>query len=254
MCLESTDLGWLRVSCTDRPGALRWVEETIRCGKARHACFCEASLLANMSRNPAVAEAVRGADAVFPDGIAMVILGRLLGYRLPGRIPGPSFLPAACEHGLPLGWRHYFYGGAPGVADRLAERLRARFPGLQVVGAFAPPFRPLTTAEEEEVKFRIEASGADLLWVCLGSPKQELWAAEHVGKIRVPVILPVGAAFDFHSGHRPWAPSWIRAVGMEWLFRTLTGGHRTFLRNIRCVPRVVGILSKAALHRVVGRR
>ena len=253
MGLESTDLGLVRVSATDRLGALRWVEETIGSGRARYACFCEASLLSNVAKDPTVAGAVRRADAVFPDGIAMVLLARLMGVRLPGRIPGPSFLPAACEHGLRLGWRHYFYGGPAGVADRLAERLRARFPGLQVVGTFSPPFRPLTEQEEADVKARIETSGAQVLWVCLGSPKQELWAAEHVGKVNVPVILPVGAAFDFHAGERPWAPAWVRAIGMEWLFRTVTGGRRTFLRNVRCVTVVAGILLRTATRRVLGK-
>ena len=101
---------------------------------------------------------------------------------------------------------------------------------------------------------QIESAGTDLLWVCLGSPKQELWVTEHLGRIKVPLMLAVGAAFDFHSGARPWAPAWVRKIGMEWLFRTLTGGRRTFFRNMRCVSVVGWMLAKAAIARMLGLR
>jgi len=249
--MQQVTLASVRVNDTDLHGALDWVEQHLRDGRPGYACFCEASLLSNVPCNAEVAQALERADAVFADGIALMMLARLAGHPLPGRVPGPSFLPAACECGLARGWRHFFYGGAPGVAERLAERLRERYAGLCVVGAYSPPFRALTDAEEVEVKRRIEASGAHLLWVCLGSPKQELWVAEHLGKINVPLMLPVGAAFDFHSGNRPWAPVWLRKLGLEWAYRTCTGGRRTFARNLRCVTVVAGILAKAALRRVM---
>ena len=248
------DLGLVPITPTDVAGALRWVGESIVGKHRRYACFCEASLLSNVSRDTSVAKAVRGADAVFPDGIAMVLLARLMGHRLPARIPGPSFLPAACEYGVALGWRHFFYGGGQGVAERLAGIMSTRYPGLKVVGTCAPPFRGLTSDEFADVKRRIEDSKADILWVCLGSPKQELWVAEHVGVIQVPVMLPVGAAFDFHAGERPWAPSWVRRIGMEWLFRTFTGGRRTFWRNLRCVTVVAWILLSTMVRVMFGKK
>ena len=116
--------------------------------------------------------------------------------------------------------------------------LTRRFPGIQIAGAYAPPFRPLTDAEEAEVKSRIETGKPHLLWIGLGGPKQEFWCAQHLGKFDVPVMLAVGAAFDFISGNRPWAPVWIRRIGMEWLYRAFTGGWRTFFRNLRCVSMV----------------
>ena len=254
MPVSAIDLRLVWISATDLPGALDWVVETIAGNHRRHACFCEASLLSNVSRDPTVAKAVRGADAVFPDGVAMVLLARLMGHRLPARIPGPSFLPAACEYGVALGWRHFFYGGGPGVAERLAVIMATRYPGLKVVGTCAPPFRGLTPDEFADVKRRIEESKADILWVCLGSPKQELWVAENVGKIEVPLMLPVGAAFDFHAGERPWAPAWVRRIGMEWLFRTFTGGRRTFWRNLRCVTVVAWILLGTMVRVMFGKK
>jgi len=228
----------VRITGATRAEALARLEAAVRDGGRHYFCFCEASLLSNVLMRSDVAEAVNRASAVFADGIALVMLARLRGHRLPQRISGPSFLLWACEYGVRRGWRHFFYGGAPGVAERLADNLQRRFPGLQVAGTFCPPFRDLTPEEEAEVAQRVR--GADLMWIALGSPRQELWAAQHGGKLDVPVLLPVGAAFDFHSGARPWAPAWVRRIGMEWLFRAFTGGGRTFRRNVRCVS-IVGM-------------
>ncbi len=236
--MNIADLGVVRVVEATRQEALALVEKAVRDGGRHYFCFCEASLLSNALRCPEVSEAIHKATATFPDGVALMMLARLRGYRLPERLPGPSFMLWACEYGLARGWRHFFYGGAPGVADRLAATLSRRYPGLQVVGTFCPPFRELTAAEEDDVARRVR--GADLMWIALGSPRQELWAARHCGRFDVPVLLPVGAAFDFHSGARPWAPRWIRQMGAEWAWRTFTGGGRTFRRNLKCVS-IVGV-------------
>jgi N-acetylglucosaminyldiphosphoundecaprenol N-acetyl-beta-D-mannosaminyltransferase len=254
MSLPRVDLGPVQVASATWAEALAHTEAQVREGGRHYFCFCEASLLSNVGGNADLARALHRADAVFPDGVALMLLARLRGKTLPERIPGPSFLLAACRHGVAHGWRHFFYGGAPGVAEALAARLREDFPGIAIAGTYSPPFRPLTEPEEKDIKHRIESSGAHLLWVCLGSPKQELWVAAQLGKIQVPLMLAVGAAFDFHSGHRPWAPAWVRSIGMEWAFRTLTGGRRTFLRNLRCVSVVAWILFKAALARAGTRR
>jgi N-acetylglucosaminyldiphosphoundecaprenol N-acetyl-beta-D-mannosaminyltransferase len=231
--------------------ALEYTDALLRLGGRRYFCFCEASLLSNVLREPGLAKTLGTADTVFPDGIALVTLARLRGAKVQ-RVPGPSFLLAAAEYGVTRGWRHFLYGGGPGVAERLAKRLERDYPGIRIAGIYSPPFRPLPPPEELETKRVIEESGADLLWVCLGSPKQERWCAEHVGRINIPLMLPVGAAFDFHSGDRPWAPAWIRKIGMEWAFRTLTGGRRTFLRNLRCVSTVGLYMAKVALRRILG--
>jgi N-acetylglucosaminyldiphosphoundecaprenol N-acetyl-beta-D-mannosaminyltransferase len=197
-----------------------------------------------------VREALSGARLVLPDGIAVLTYAWLNGLTAPERIPGPGFMLAACEHGLQRGWRHFFYGGAPGVPERLAENLALKYPGIRIAGTWSPPFRELTEAEEAQTKEMIEDANADLLWVGLGSPKQELWMARHVGRIDVPAMFGVGAAFDFHSGNLPWAPPLIRRIGMEWAYRMLTGGEKTFRRNVRCVSHVALLLAAAAISRV----
>jgi N-acetylglucosaminyldiphosphoundecaprenol N-acetyl-beta-D-mannosaminyltransferase len=234
--------------------ALEFTDSLLRHGGNQYFCFCEASLLSSLIRDAELSRELRTAYAVFPDGIALVALARLRGYVLPERIPGPSFLLAACAYGVERGWRHFFYGGGPGVADELATRLRGDYPGIIIAGTLTPPFRALTEIEESATKEMIESARPDLLWVCLGSPKQERWCAAHLGRLEVPLMLAIGAAFDFHSRNRPWAPAWIRRIGMEWLFRTVTGGKRTFLRNLRCVTIVGAYLAKAALNYQFKRR
>jgi N-acetylglucosaminyldiphosphoundecaprenol N-acetyl-beta-D-mannosaminyltransferase len=133
---------------------------------------------------------------------------------------------AVAERSLETGWRHFFYGGAEGVPELLRDRLVERFPGLDVVDVYSPPFRPLTEEEDAEIIARIDASGADIVWVGLSTPKQERWMAVHAGRLRAPVMLGVGAAFDFHAGLKAQAPRWMQRSGLEWLFRLLTEPRR----------------------------
>jgi N-acetylglucosaminyldiphosphoundecaprenol N-acetyl-beta-D-mannosaminyltransferase len=124
-----------------------------------------------------------------------------------------------CEATAAKGYRHFFYGGAPGVAERLAANFARRFPGLQVAAALCPPFRPQTNEEDAASVATINTARADIVWVGLGAPKQERWMFEHAPLLNVPVLIGVGAAFDFHTGRVMQAPLWVRDHGFEWLFR-----------------------------------
>jgi N-acetylglucosaminyldiphosphoundecaprenol N-acetyl-beta-D-mannosaminyltransferase len=128
-------------------------------------------------------------------------------------------------------YRHYFYGGAPGVADRLAERMQREY-GIQVAGAYCPPFRALTDAEESDLEVRVRSAQPDLLWVGLSTPKQERWMYAHRGRLGVPVLLGVGAAFDFHTGAVEQAPSWMQENGLEWFFRLMVDRKRLWRRYL----------------------
>jgi N-acetylglucosaminyldiphosphoundecaprenol N-acetyl-beta-D-mannosaminyltransferase len=169
---------------------------------------------------------------VTPDGMPLVWLSRLWGNPSVQRVCGPDLLPACCARGVRTGLRHFFYGAAEGVAGRLAERLRSRFPGLAVVGTYSPPYRPLTAAEDEEVVQRINDAEPDIVWVGLSTPKQERWMAAHVGRLSAPVLLGVGAAFDIHAGLVPRAPGWIQRTGLEWLFRLGAEPRRLWRRYL----------------------
>jgi N-acetylglucosaminyldiphosphoundecaprenol N-acetyl-beta-D-mannosaminyltransferase len=155
----------------------------------------------------------------FPDGMPLVWLCRFHGHRGVSRVYGPDLMLALCDHSVAGGYRHFFYGGAPGVAERLAATLKERYPGLQVAGTHAPPFRPVGAMEERSVIEAINAIDPDIIWVGLGTPKQDHWLAQHRPLLTAPVLVAVGAAFDMLSGSIPQAPRWMQRSGLEWLFR-----------------------------------
>ncbi len=179
------------------------------------------------------------AGLVTPDGMPLVWLAHLAGLAHVKRVYGPDLLLETAKLSLEKGYRHFFYGGGEGVAEKLAARLCQRFPGLPVAGTFTPPFRPLTSAEDEALIDRINASRADIVWVGLSTPKQEYWMAQHCGRLEAPVMVGVGAAFDFHAGLKRQAPRWLQASGLEWLFRLATEPRRLAGRYIRNNPRFV---------------
>lgn len=204
----------------------------------RFVVFFEANLLSLSIQDPEVRDCIRQADLVFPDGIAVSKLVSFYSGRQVERISGPSFMLKACEYGQSRNWKHFFYGGTPEAMEKLQANLREKYPDIRIAGAYIPPFRPLTVEEEAEMQRQIALAQPDFLWVGLGGPKQENWIMAHRNTLKVPVMLGVGAAFDFHSGARPWAPKAVRRLGLEWLFRAVSGGRRTFVRNVCCVSRV----------------
>jgi N-acetylglucosaminyldiphosphoundecaprenol N-acetyl-beta-D-mannosaminyltransferase len=172
------------------------------------------------------------AGLVTPDGMPLVWLSRLMGFREVERVYGPVLMLMVCGRSAQQGHRHFFYGGAPGVVEKLASRLQLRFPGLQVAGVYSPPFRALSPEEDEAVVERINAATPDVVWVGMSTPKQERWMSEHRGRLHAPVLIGVGAAFDFHAGLKRQAPRWIQQSGLEWLFRLVMEPRRLWRRYL----------------------
>jgi N-acetylglucosaminyldiphosphoundecaprenol N-acetyl-beta-D-mannosaminyltransferase len=154
------------------------------------------------------------------DGVGVIVAGWFWGLKVP-RYNGPIFMLDCSREGVAKGWRHFYYGGKEGVAELMANKLQAQFPGLQVVGTYCPPFRALSPEEDAQVVAMINATRPDFVWVGLGLLKQEAWVASHLGRVQAPWLVGVGAAFDYHSGAVPWAPAPMRALGLEWLFRLI---------------------------------
>lgn len=220
----------------------------------RSTCFCEAHLFVRAHKDPSVLAALHTADQIFPDGTSLLLGATLMGKRLHQRHPGPQILLEICDTGRTKGLKHYFYGGRAGVGERLSAHLEKKFPGIQIVGHESPPFRPLTELEEEEACERINASGADVLWVGLGAPKQELWIQRNKYRLKVPLAMAVGAAFEYFSGDQKWAPAWMRQCGLEWLYRMTTGGPRLFKRYAKYVPLCCYLMAKEAIAQRLKRR
>lgn len=201
-----------------------------------YVCVCNVHTLMEAADNPGYADVLRGATVAVPDGMPLVWMLRALGHPGQSRVYGPDLLLAFADHAARTGTAQYFYGGAPGVAADLAARLAARFPGFRCVGTESPPFRDLTDAEDAAVVERINASGADVVWVGLGAPRQECWMANHAGRIGA-TLVGVGAAFDFHTGGVRQAPRWMMRMGLEWLFRLLVEPKRLWKRYLWHNPR-----------------
>ena len=182
--------------------------------------------------DPAFKQVLNAADLVVPDGMPLVWVARLRGHRLKRRVYGPELMLQFCEEAASKGYRHYFYGGAPGVAEKLASVLQTRFPGLRVAGVCSPPFRPLTQEEDDGIVAAINRAAPDIVWVGLSTPKQERWMFEHRDRLRVPVLVGVGAAFDINANIKKQAPAWMREHGLEWLFRLLQEPRRLWKRYL----------------------
>lgn len=172
------------------------------------------------------------ADLVVPDGMPLIWIGRLRGYVLHRRVYGPELMLRFCEQTSRTACRHFFYGGKPGVAEQLAESLAKSCPGMEIAGTYSPPFRSLAPEEDADIVDQINRAAPDVLWIGLGTPKQELWMREHRDLLRVPVMIGVGAAFDFLSSRKKQAPVWMRDHGLEWLFRLFQEPHRLWRRYL----------------------
>lgn len=171
-------------------------------------------------RRPDHLKFIQNANFSLCDGVGVIAAGFFWGLKI-NRYNGPILQLDCSEYGQSRGWRHFYYGGKEGVADLMAEKLKEQFPQMQVVGTYCPPFRELTAEEDEEVVRMINETKPDIVWVGLGLVKQEAWIAKHLHRVRAPWMVGVGAAFDYHSGAVPWAPEWIRALGLEWVFRLI---------------------------------
>jgi len=194
---------------------------------------CATAYNTDLARSdPALRAAYNRSLLTTPDGMPLVWLGRWHGHRDVTRVYGPDLMEAVCDAGRPAGLRHYFFGGEPGVAEQLREKLTARFPGLQVVGTFTPPFRPLDAGEAAALRADVTARQPDVVWIGLSTPKQEKFMAEYAPTLDAGLLLGVGAAFDFLSGRVPQAPRWMQRGGLEWLFRLGTDPRRLWPRYL----------------------
>jgi N-acetylglucosaminyldiphosphoundecaprenol N-acetyl-beta-D-mannosaminyltransferase len=176
------------------------------------------------------------AGLVTPDGMPLVWLMKSQGHGHVSRVYGPDLMLATMHLSQQKAYRHFFYGATDDTLGKLKSNLERQFPGIQIVGTHAPPFRPLTSSEDSEVVKRINRSRADIVWVGLSTPKQERWMAEHLHRVDAPVLLGVGAAFDFHAGLKRQAPSVIRHSGFEWFFRLVTEPRRLWKRYLTTIP------------------
>lgn len=205
----------------------RWILERTAC----HFIACTGMHgITETQYDPSFKQILNSADLVVADGMPLVWLGRWHGHPMSRRVYGPELMATFC--GLTGSrYRHYCYGGGPGVADRLAQALQRRY-GVHMVGTYSPPFRPLSEEESSQVDRRIQSAAPDVVWVGLSTPKQERWMYKHRPRLTVPLLVGVGAAFDFLTGAAKQAPPWMRENGLEWCFRMLWEPRRLWRRYL----------------------
>lgn len=223
----------VRVNAVQIPEVISHMQDWIaRRDACRYIAVTDMHSLMQAQRVSSFKAVLEGAALAVPDGFPLVWLARRKGFPLRRRVYGPELMERFCAATAAKGYRHFFYGGAPGVAEALGEHFSARFPGLRIAGAHCPPFRSLSQEEDAAEVATINSSQADIVWVGLGAPKQERWMFEHRGRLNSPILIGVGAAFDFHTGRIAQAPCWMREHGFEWLFRLTREPMRLWRRYL----------------------
>ncbi len=233
------------VSIINIDQALECIHGWIKRHEPHYVCVTPAHSIMACTHDPHLRAIFNHSGLTTPDGMSIVWLLRLKGHHHVRRVYGPDLMNALCRQSLEYGYRHYFYGGAPGVAETLQAKMQEQYPGLQVAGTYCPPFRPLTPEEDIQVMEIIKDSKPDILWVGISSPKQEIWMAEHVERLGIPALIGVGAAFDFLSGNKEQAPRWIQRSGLEWLFRLASEPKRLWRRYVEYPLFLILILLQA---------
>jgi len=228
------------LALTDYAGTLDWVDAAVAARHGGYLCVAATHTVVASQDDPELRAAVLGAEFTVPDGQPLVWALNLLGHRLDDRVYGPDLMDQACARAARTGRRMYLYGGrSQGALVQLTRNLRLRHPGLQIVGGWVPPFRPLTAEEEDAVVADIRRSGTEVVWVGTGVPRQEKWMARMTSRLPSCVLIGVGAAFDFHGGLIPQAPARLQRLGLEWAFRLAHEPRRLWKRYLRYNPRFV---------------
>ena len=228
-------------TCYDQ--VTEWVLDWAGQRASRMVCFANVHMVMLAQDDPDFKAVLNHAHLVTPDGMPLVWTLRRMGFKSQQRVHGPTFTRFVLPHLEASGVRVGFLGSTSQVLDELLARVRSQFPHLDVVFATSPPFRDLTEAEDRDLVEQINASGAAVLFIGLGCPKQERWMQQHLGKVHA-VMLGVGVAFDYLSEMKTEAPGWMQGLGLEWCFRLFTEPRRLWQRYVYYNPRFVLALIK----------
>ncbi len=241
------------LAVSDYEQVLDWMEAMIAADARGYLTAAAVNLVMSAQEDEDVHAATVGATLVVPDGQPLVWALHALGERPATRIYGPDLMAAFCARAAVSAIPVYLYGGrTPAALEQLEERLSERFPGLRIAGRYWPPFRALTSAEQERVVEDINSSGAAVVWVGIGQPKQERWMHEMRALLEAPLLVGVGAAFDFHAGLVPQAPAWMQRNGLEWTYRLAKEPRRLWRRYARYNPLFIAGFARQYLHHRLG--
>lgn len=223
------------------------VDQMVASGRPHFAITANLNYAMLTARDPRLEQVNEDAALIVADGMPLVWAARRQGFPLPERVAGSDLLPTLCEHAAQKGYRVFLLGGAPGVAERAAQRLTEANPGLVIAGVASPPFRPMTESETAELIASIRQTQPDILFIAFTQGKSELWLHQHYRRLGIPAMFPLGASIDFAAGRVRRAPAWVGRVGLEWAFRLALEPRRLtgrYLRNAwflaQCLVRELG--------------
>lgn len=237
---QVVDVCGIPLALTDYERTLDWIDAKVAQRAREYICVCNVHAVMASAEDAELRSALLGSSLNLPDGQPLVWAMSALGHPLDDRVYGPELMARSCARSAKSGQRLYLYGGRnQGALVQLTLNLRQRYPGARIVGGYSPPHRPLTRGERDAVVHQINASRADVVWCGIGVPKQEKWMAQLRSELRAPVLIGVGAAFDFHAGLVPQAPPWMQELGLEWAYRLAHEPRRLWRRYTRYNPRFV---------------
>lgn len=242
---EKIDILGVPISVINLESATGLIHAALETKARGYICTTSVHGVIEAQDDPGFLDILKGALLSTPDGMPLVWASRFLyGTENIDRVYGPDLMWEIFRSTENLPVRHFLYGGGDGVAEALAERLEAHFPGTIIAGKHTPPFRLLNSAEEAELQDLLEKTKPDIVWVGLGTPKQETFMAKHFEKGPATLMISVGAAFDLHAGLIPQAPAWMQRHGLEWLYRLTREPARLWPRYRRIIPRFLYLLAK----------
>jgi N-acetylglucosaminyldiphosphoundecaprenol N-acetyl-beta-D-mannosaminyltransferase len=224
------------VSVLNLQTALAAIAAAVRDRRKGYVCVTGVHGVMEAQGDAAFRDILNHAFLCTPDGMPMVWAGKLAGQSEMRRVYGPDLMLDVCAWSESSGAKHFFYGGAEGVAEQLAQKLKEKFPKLNVAGTFTPPFRALNADEQKKLADQVSAARPDIFWVGLSTPKQERFMVEFLPKLDATLMIGVGAAFDFHSGRVKQAPRWMQRCGLEWFHRLCSEPRRLWRRYFRNNP------------------
>lgn len=230
------DVLGVKVSAVNMRVALELADRWIAAGKPGYACFSSVHPIIEAQRNPDYLRILNRAAFNFPDGMPLTWVGRIQGHANMNRVFGPQFMLEMCRLSVQRGYRNFLYGGHEGTAARLRNSLQRRYPRLQIVGTYTPPFRDLTAEEEDHLIAAVREARPHILWVGIGAPKQDRFMARFVDRLNVPLMAGVGAAFDFHTGRIRDCSEWIKRAGLQWAHRLVQDPKRLWKRYALANP------------------
>lgn len=230
--IRKFDILGVRISAGDMGAVCKFISETIHEKTRAYICTCPVNTVMECLNDKEAFKSINLADVTTADGMPVAWLGRLKGFKDARKVSGSDLMLEVCRISEEQGFKNYFYGSTPVVLERLEKKLKTMFSNLKIAGSYSPPFYIEFKNEDKKIIDMINNSNSDILWVSLTSPKQDVWIFRHRDKLNVPVLIGIGAAFDFISGIKKRAPRWMQKIGIEWLFRFLCEPKRLWKRYL----------------------